>query len=220
MMFGGINETQYVGELHTFKLATNKWWALNFRSLVYNGQSIRYYASDEAIGVIDTGTSMMAIPEDLHSALSNRWARSIGSKAQFACQQGLCLGGAQCSFFEDILGNLTLVIDDNAFNIMPRGYLLNGIDLDPQLADMCIFGVMPLPSMVGSMQMFLLGDVFLRNFYSVYDLTEQKVSLALNLHAKDYAGIGEYQGSFLWYLLAMCIAMIASVFVYRFSTQR
>ena len=151
MMFGGLNETQYVGDLYKFKLATNKWWALNFKSLIYNGNSIRYYGDDEAIGVIDTGTSMMAVPEDLHTVLSNRWASSIGSKAQFACQQGLCLGGAQCDFFEGILGNLTLMIDEQAFNIAPRGYLLNGIDLDPQLDQMCIFGVMPLPSMVGSM---------------------------------------------------------------------
>jgi hypothetical protein len=52
---------------------------------------------------------------------------------------------------------------------MPQGYLLNGADLDPQFKDACIFGVMPLPGMVGNIQMFLLGDVFLRNFYSVYD---------------------------------------------------
>jgi hypothetical protein len=37
--------------------------------------------------------------------------------------------------------------------------------------------------------MFLLGDVFLRNFYSVFDYENNKVSLGINLHSKDFVGI-------------------------------
>lgn len=44
--------------------------------------------------------------------------------------------------------------------------------------------------MVGDINMFLLGDVFLRNFYSVYDFQKQMVRLAVNVNAASYAGIG------------------------------
>ena len=50
---------------------------------------------------------------------------------------------------------------------------------------------MPLPGMVGEIQMFLLGDVFLRNFYSVYDFENLLVYLAVNLHSKDVVGYGD-----------------------------
>ena len=50
-------------------------------------------------------------------------------------------------------------------------------------------GLMPLPGMVGGIEMFLLGDVFLRNFYSVYDFEEQEISLAINKHAEDLVGV-------------------------------
>jgi len=43
MMFGGVNEAQYVGDLHEFSLATNKWWAVNFKSIMYGGSNIRSY---------------------------------------------------------------------------------------------------------------------------------------------------------------------------------
>lgn len=63
--------------------------------------------------------------------------------------------------------------------------------------------------------MFLLGDVFLRNYYSVYNLNKQTVSLAVNLHAKDYAGIGKYSNSFMIYIALQTIAIILSIFIYR-----
>ena len=33
MLFGGINKTQYVGNLTDFSLKTNHWWALDMREL-------------------------------------------------------------------------------------------------------------------------------------------------------------------------------------------
>ena len=80
MMFGGVNKTQYVGDMHEFNLATNKWWAVNFKSIMYKGKNIRTYSDKEAIGVVGTGTSMMAIPENLHTSLANKWSTSIGTK--------------------------------------------------------------------------------------------------------------------------------------------
>ena len=52
---------------------------------------------------------------------------------------------------------------------MPRGYLINASDLDPTFHDKCIFGVIQTPDVVGDAKIFLLGDVFLRNYYSVFD---------------------------------------------------
>ena len=39
--------------------------------------------------------------------------------------------------------------------------------------------------------MFLLGDVFLRNFYSVYDFQDLSVYLAVNEHSKDSVGFNQ-----------------------------
>ena len=33
--------------------------------------------------------------------------------------------------------------------------------------------------------MFLIGDAFLRHFYSVYDFDRDQVSLGINVHSKD-----------------------------------
>jgi len=121
------------------------------------------------IAVVDTGTSMMAVPSEEFNDLTNKWEREIANSEDFICQMDLCIGGQRCDYFESILGNISIVIENQIFDIMPKGYLLNGEDLDQDFKDTCIFGIMRLPSQVGQMKMYLLGDVFLRNFYSVYD---------------------------------------------------
>lgn len=68
MMFGGYNESQFVGNMYEFPLITDKWWALDFRKLWYNSEVfVEYFNSFEndantALAIVDTGTSMMAMP--------------------------------------------------------------------------------------------------------------------------------------------------------------
>jgi hypothetical protein len=39
---------------------------------------------------------------------------------------------------------------------------------------------MPLPEIIKNTEMYLLGDIFIRNFYSVFDYENKEVGLALN----------------------------------------
>ena len=66
---------------------------------------------------------------------------------------------------------MELTIEFTSFKLEPLGFLLEGAEFDTQLKDWCVFGIMPIPDNVsaGGYTMYLLGDVFLRNFYSVYD---------------------------------------------------
>ena len=66
---------------------------------------------------------------------------------------------------------------------MPKGYMINSSDLDPTFTDKCIFGIIKTPDVIGSSKMFLLGDVFLRNYYSVFNYDNNSVSLGINLHS-------------------------------------
>ena len=67
MIFGGVNESQYIGDLHSFPLVTNIWWALDLKEIGYNGYTIAdYNPEDKAIAVIDTGTSISSLPKSIH----------------------------------------------------------------------------------------------------------------------------------------------------------
>ena len=100
------------------------------------------------------------------------------------------------------------------FDIMPKGYLINASDIDPNYADKCIFGIIKTPDILGTTKMFLLGDVFLRNFYSVFDYDNNSIMLGVNLHSKEYVGIKK-QSSIVWvYLTIMLIEIpLCSFFI-------
>lgn len=65
--------------------------------------------------------------------------------------------------------------------------------------------------------MFLLGDVFIRNFYSIFDYENQQVKLALNKHAQDQAGVysGEKYGlPALFYIWIMVLVYAVSLYIF------
>lgn len=170
MIFGGVNSSQYVGDLHNFPLKTNTWWALDFKEIGYKDYVIQTYnPSDNAIAVVDTGTSLAAIPQDIHDELSKRWKSEVGMNI-FYCQDGLCFSGEDCESTGKSMSPINMVIGEYQFMINPKGYLIDGADIEASLAGICLVALMPHPpNIFGGFTMFLLGDTFLRNFYSVYD---------------------------------------------------
>ena len=111
---------------------------------------------------------MLTVPVDDFNDLAARWKKDIRGD-DFNCFDGLCLGDRECTFYAQQLSNLSFTIEDQVLSLSPQAYLIDGIDLDPDFENTCIFGVLPMPQVVTEQQMYLLGDVFLRSFYSVYD---------------------------------------------------
>ena len=69
--------------------------------------------------------------------------------------------------------------------------------------------------------MFLLGDVFLRNFYSVYDFLDLSVYLAVNEHSKDSVGFNQGLSKFsniIVFTIIMAIFVGGSYFIIKFHT--
>lgn len=80
--------------MHKFKLVNNKWWAVDLGEIIYNEESLGRFSSYHpdtgdriadiknggAFAVVDTGTSIMAIPEKYQSMLTRRWQKQVNSK--------------------------------------------------------------------------------------------------------------------------------------------
>jgi hypothetical protein len=142
MMFGGTNHSQYAGKLLEFPIVTDKWWALEFRAFYYDKRLFKSFdpfpkhseitdLGNSAFAVVDTGTSMMAVPQKFFERLETLWKRSARRASDISCVQGLCVGGHSCDEFYKVLGNITIQLGKTDFILKPEAYLLNGADLDP-----------------------------------------------------------------------------------------
>lgn len=68
---------------------------------------------------------------------------------------------------------------DQTYEMSPLAYLVRGEAVDEKITDTCIIGIQRLPEVLQSVPMILLGDVFIRNFYSVFDIDAQKIMLGV-----------------------------------------
>ncbi|KAK5243637.1 aspartic proteinase precursor, partial [Cryomyces antarcticus] len=111
--------------------------------------------------ILDTGTSLIALPSTLAELLN----KEIGAKKGYNGQYTV-----ECDK-RDSLPDLTLTLTGYNFTIGPYDYIL-------EVQGSCIssFFGMDFPEPAGPLA--ILGDAFLRKWYSVYDLGTNSVGLA------------------------------------------
>ncbi|KAJ5135175.1 uncharacterized protein N7515_004453 [Penicillium bovifimosum] len=156
--FGGIDESHYTGELIKIPLRRKAYWEVELDSIAL-GDNV---AELENTGVIlDTGTSLIALPSTMAELLN----KEIGATKGFTGQYSV-----DCAK-RDSLPELTFTLAGHKFAIGPYDYIL-------EVQGSCIssFMGMDFPEPVGPLA--ILGDAFLRRWYSVYDVGNNAVGLA------------------------------------------
>ncbi|EAW09715.1 pepsin-like aspartic protease [Aspergillus clavatus NRRL 1] len=156
--FGGIDKDHFTGELTKIPLRRKAYWEVDLDAIAL-GDNV---AELDNTGVIlDTGTSLIALPSTLADLLN----KEIGAKKGFTGQYSV-----ECDK-RDSLPDLTFTLSGHNFTIGPYDYTL-------EVQGSCIssFMGMDFPEPVGPLA--ILGDAFLRKYYSVYDLGNHAVGLA------------------------------------------
>jgi len=155
-IFGGIDEDHYEGKITYIPLRRKAYWEVDFDAITFGGNT----AELENTGVIlDTGTSLIALPSTLAELLN----KEIGAKKSYNGQYTV-----ECEK-RDSLPDMTFTLSGYDFTITPYDYIL-------EVQGSCISTFMGM-DFPGS-PIAILGDAFLRKWYSVYDLGNDRVGLA------------------------------------------
>jgi len=157
-IFGGVNDDHYEGKLTKIPLRRKAYWEVDLDAITF-GDSTAELENTGAI--LDTGTSLIALPSTLAELLN----KEIGAKKSFNGQYTV-----DCDK-RDGLPDLTFTLTGHNFTISSYDYIL-------EVQGSCIsaFMGMDFPEPVGPLA--ILGDAFLRRWYSVYDLGTSSVGLA------------------------------------------
>ncbi|KAF9891088.1 Vacuolar protease A [Aspergillus nanangensis] len=156
--FGGIDESHYTGELIKIPLRRKAYWEVDLDAITLGDDT----AELENTGVIlDTGTSLIALPSDLAGMINSQIGAKKGWNGQYS---------VDCAK-RDSLPDVTFNLAGHNFTIGPYDYTL-------EVQGTCIssFMGMDFPAPMGPLA--ILGDSFLRKWYSVYDLKNNAVGLA------------------------------------------
>ncbi|KAI5298764.1 hypothetical protein KEM56_003791 [Ascosphaera pollenicola] len=156
--FGGIDESHFKGDLIKLPVRRKAYWEVELDSITLGDESADL---EDTGAILDTGTSLIALPTTLASLLN----KEIGAKKSWNGQYTI-----ECEK-RDSLPDLTFTLTGHNFTISPNDYIL-----EVQGSCMSSFMGMDFPEPVGPL--VILGDSFLRRWYSVYDLGNSAVGLA------------------------------------------
>ena len=158
LQLGGYDKSKFVGDLQWIPLKMRNYWLVALNDITFDGKSV----STAPHAIVDTGTSLLAGP--------TAEVKALAAKA-----------GASPNPFN----NNQYFVDCNA-NLPTLTFTLNGIDFPLSGSDyvinagggICLFAMVGLDVPAPAGPLWILGDVFLRRYYSVYDYDNGRVGLA------------------------------------------
>ncbi|KAI9031889.1 endopeptidase [Phycomyces nitens] len=158
LVFGGVDHDQYVGELGWSNVRRKGYWEIDLEDIKFGGHSVDL---DPIGAAIDTGSSLLVAPTVVADLIN----KELGAEKNWAGQYTL-----DCAKIPDL--------PEFCFVFGGKDYCLTGQDYVLKVQEQCISGFvgMDIPEPAGPL--WIVGDVFLRKFYSVYDLGNNRVGLA------------------------------------------
>ena len=74
-IFGGYNPDQFIGELIKFPLVNERYWSLGIKMVAYGNDVVETFSKGSAYAIMDTGTTMLGIPDTYFSVIRKKWLK-------------------------------------------------------------------------------------------------------------------------------------------------
>ncbi|KAM7086945.1 pepsin A [Molossus nigricans] len=159
VMFGGIDSSYYTGNLNWVPLSSETYWQITVDSITMNGEAIACSGGCQAI--VDTGTSLLAGPTNAIANIQSYIGASQNSNGQMV---------VSCSAINN-LPNIVFTINGIQYPLAPSAYIL-------QSQQGCTSGFQGMDLPTASGELWILGDVFIRQYFTVFDRGNNQVGLA------------------------------------------
>ena len=157
-IFGGVDKDHYHGDMVKIPLRRKAYWEVDLDAITFGKETAEL---DDTGVILDTGTSLIALPTTLAELLN----KEIGAKKGFNGQYTI-----ECDK-RDSLPDLTFTLTGHNFTISSYDYIL-------EVQGSCVSAFMGFDIPAPAGPLVILGDAFLRKWYSVYDLGNHAVGLA------------------------------------------
>jgi hypothetical protein len=160
LTIGGTDPAHYTGDLTWVPLLSATYWEIKLDSMMFKGQPVTQVTK----AIIDTGTSLFAGPVDEVKAL----AALVGAKPFFLQPKEFTIDCSKVA----TLPPITISFGGQNFTFQGPDYVIN---MEGAICLLAFTGI-DIPAPAGPL--WILGDPFIRSYYTAFDYTNQKVGLA------------------------------------------
>mmetsp|Transcript_14242 Transcript_14242/g.25025 ORF Transcript_14242/g.25025 Transcript_14242/m.25025 type:complete len:419 (-) Transcript_14242:13-1269(-) len=154
LTMGGYDDSKFKGEIEWVPLAEPKYWLIDIGDI-----KVGSFSSGTTNGIVDSGTSLITGP----SVEIRKIAQSVGASANMMGQYTI-----DCAKVP--------TLPDMEFTINGKPYAVPGKELVIQASGTCLFALMGMD--IPSGPKWILGDVFMRQYYTIFDYGKKQVGFA------------------------------------------
>ncbi|XP_017023395.1 cathepsin D [Drosophila kikkawai] len=154
IIIGGFDKSLFEGQLHYVPIIMPNSWKLQINQAFVGTKEI----GGKVDAILDTGTSLMLMPQKTYfNFLKNLPAKLEDGNYVLSCEQ-------------ESLPEINLHIGGKVFPLTSDDYLVELVKGEEKI---CVLAVAPV-----NMDFWVLGNVFLWRYYTVYDATGKRIGLA------------------------------------------
>ncbi|KII95161.1 hypothetical protein PLICRDRAFT_48125 [Plicaturopsis crispa FD-325 SS-3] len=157
-VFGGIDHDAYTGKITYVPVRRKAYWEVELEKISFGDDDLELENTGAAI---DTGTSLIAVPTDVAEMLNAQIGATKSWNGQYQ---------VDCAKVPDL--------PDLTFFFGGEPYKLKGTDYILEVQGTCISAFTGLDINLPGGSLWIIGDVFLRRFFTVYDLERNAVGFA------------------------------------------
>jgi cathepsin D len=159
--FGGVDENRYEGDITYVPLTQETYWAFNMDDLKVDGKSIG--VCKDCMTIADTGTSLIAGPKAAIKEINDKIGATTGATGQAT---------VDCSKLSS-MPSVDFVLKGRSFTLTAEQYVLQ---VSAGSKTQCLSGFMGID--IPGRELWILGDVFIGAYYTVFDYGNQQVGFA------------------------------------------
>ncbi|XP_058525732.1 gastricsin [Ochotona princeps] len=161
LILGGVDSSLYTGDIYWASVTRELYWQIGVEEFLIGGEASGW-CSEGCQAIVDTGTSLLTVPQAYLSDLVEATGAEEDEYGEYF---------VDCDSV-DSLPTLTFIINGVEFPLPPSTYILS---TDGQ----CMLGLeATYVSSQDGEPLWILGDVFLRAYYSVFDMANNRVGFA------------------------------------------
>ncbi|KAJ7590976.1 endopeptidase [Mycena floridula] len=157
-IFGGIDDDAYTGKITYVPVRRKAYWEVELEKLTFGDDELELENTGAAI---DTGTSLIVCPTDVAEMLNT----AIGAKKSWNGQYTV-----EC--------NTVPSLPALSFKFGGKDYPLDAKDYILEVQGTCMSAFTGMDINLPGGSLWIIGDVFLRKYYTVYDLGRNAVGFA------------------------------------------
>ena len=146
--------------------------------MYYGAEPMQKPGEDTAYpAIIDTGSSQLSVPPDVFEKIRVEWNKALPS-LDCVTDATFCHVMEGCDSVAKKVKPVGFQMSDYVFELSPEQYLYKANE------NKCYFVLHKCRLPGKNADLFLVGDAFLRHFYSVYDFDRDQLMLGVNTHSK------------------------------------